>query len=278
MEDPHAVVMLRPWIDVGGVGSLVLSWLEILHEAQELGKIAKPGAFFDFTRYRPVIYFNDGCRQVAVPNAYITYSTLKTGRDFLFLHLLEPHHLSEVYVNSVLKLLSRFGVKRYCLIGSMYDLVPHTRPLLVTGMTVGEQMEQTMNEAAVEPSDYEGPTTITFMIPQLATRMGLETVTLIVHLPQYTQLEEDYAGFLRLMQVLSHVYQIPVDQSASVKAEQQIMQVNAALERDPQLKAIVQQLETRYDSRSAIKSEPSPRLNPEIESFIRDMGRRLGEN
>ena len=88
LNEPHALAMLRPWIDVGSVGSLTLSWLETHLKARELARIARPGNFFDFTRYRPVVYFSEGSRQVAVPNVRVTCGRQETGNDFLFLHLL----------------------------------------------------------------------------------------------------------------------------------------------------------------------------------------------
>jgi hypothetical protein len=133
LEEPHALAILRPWVDVGSVGTLTLSWLEACLEARELGRLARPGNFFDFTRYRPTIYFREGKREVEIPNTFVNYAKREGGNDFLFLHHLEPHMLGEVYVDSVLRLLVRFGVKRYCLIGGMYDMVPHTKPLIVSG-------------------------------------------------------------------------------------------------------------------------------------------------
>jgi hypothetical protein len=37
-------------------------------EDKELAKLAKPGNFFDFTRYRPILYYEEGIRQVKIPN------------------------------------------------------------------------------------------------------------------------------------------------------------------------------------------------------------------
>ena len=278
LNEPHALAMLRPWIDMGSVGSLTLSWLEAQLKARELARIARPGNFFDFTRYRPVVYFSEGSRQVSVPNVRVTCGRQETGNDFIFLHLLEPHALGEMYVDSVLRLLTRFGVKRFCLLGSMYDLVPHTRPLLITGTATGQKVQADMDEFRIEPSEYEGPTTITFLVLQHAQEMGIETTTLIVHLPQYATVEEDYVGFTRLMEILSTLYGIPVDEVAVGKAEQQEREISATMDRDPQLKAIVQQLESRYDARAERRQEKGmPPLSPEIERFLREMGKRFGE-
>ena len=51
-ENTCAIAMLRPWIDVGRVGTLVLNQLEAKLGTKELGRLARPGTFFDFTRCR----------------------------------------------------------------------------------------------------------------------------------------------------------------------------------------------------------------------------------
>lgn len=279
LKKPHALAMLQPWVDVGSVGSLTLSWLEAHFEAKGLARLAKPGDFFDFTRYRPTIYYQEGRRQVNVPNTYVTYGRRKTGNDFLFLHLLEPHSHGEVYVDSVLQLLERFGVKRYCLIGSMYDLVPHTRPLTVTGGGVGKKAQQDIERMGIESSSYQGPTTFTYLIQQGAPDIGIETMSFIVHLPQYTQMEDDYMGVARLMEMLGPLYDVPRDESYIRKAEQQLEQISLALDKNPQLRAIVEELETRYEARANKRQEEeTPRLSPEVEKFLSEMERRFREN
>ncbi|MBI2329724.1 MAG: PAC2 family protein [Chloroflexi bacterium] len=279
LKKPHALAMLQPWVDVGSVGSLTLSWLEAHFEAKGLARLAKPGDFFDFTRYRPTIYYQEGRRQVSVPNTYVTYGRRKTGNDFLFLHLLEPHSHGEVYVDSVLQLLERFGVKRYCLIGSMYDLVPHTRPLTVTGGGVGKKAQQDIERMGIESSSYQGPTTFTYLIQQGAPDIGIETMSFIVHLPQYTQMEDDYMGVARLMEMLGPLYDVPRDESYIRKAEQQLEQISLALDKNPQLRAIVEELETRYEARANKRQEEeTPRLSPEVEKFLSEMERRFREN
>jgi hypothetical protein len=57
LNEPYAFAILHPWIDVNNVGSLVLNGLETQFEARELGKLAKPGNFYDFTRYRPNLFY-----------------------------------------------------------------------------------------------------------------------------------------------------------------------------------------------------------------------------
>ena len=278
LRDPHVLTMLRPWIDVGSIGTLVLTWLETHFHAQSLGKLVRPGEFYDFTRYRPTIYMQEGQRLVDIPNTTVNFSKQDSGNDFIFLHLLEPHSHGEDYVESVWHLMERFNVKRYCLLGSMYDYTPHTRPLSVTGSSQGGKAQQDLENAEVKRGNYQGPTTITSLISQHASAAGVETMTLIVHLPQYTQLEEDYMGTVPIMEILSPLYSLPADRSYISKADKQRGQIDVALEKNPQLKSIVEQLEEHYDIRAERrKEEEMPRLSPEVEKFLAEMDRRFRE-
>ncbi len=276
LKAPHALAILRPWVDVGSVGTLTLARLEAILRAKEMGRLARPGNFFDFTRYRPTMYFKKGVREVVIPNSIITYAKPGKENDFVFLHLLEPHMLGELYTSSVLMLLQRLGVQRYCLVGSMYDMVPHTRPLLVTGSGAGKRAEEEVERAGVGSSDYEGPTTICHLISQQAATLGIETMSLIVHLPQYTELDEDYMGQVRLLEVFYSLYGVPVNEADIRKAENQLKNIDIAVNRNRKVKEIVAQLEAHYDARTSTKKkEELPKLSPEIENFLKEIERRF---
>ena len=62
------------------------------------------------------------------------------------------------------------------------------------------------------------------------------------------------------------------------KADQQLEQISVALDRNPQLKTIVEQLETHYEDRATRrKEEETPRLSPEVEKFLMEMDKRFRE-
>ena len=253
LNDPYAFAILRPWIDVNNVGTLVLNELETQLGAAELARLAKPGHFFDFTRYRPTLYLEEGVRKVSIPNVTVHYAKREGGNDLLFFHLLEPHALSEVYVDSVLRLLKAFKVKKYILLGSMYDVVPHTRPLIVNGGAVGREAEQELRKSGALPSHYQGPTTITILITQKAQERGIETSWFIVSLPQYVVLEEDYVGKVRLMEILNLLYHIPIGKRDFEMALEQRSLISQKVERTPELKNLLPQLETMYEIRIRTK-------------------------
>ena len=269
LKGPHVLAILRPWIDVNNVGTLTLDGLEAQFGAKELAKFVKPGNFFDFTRYRPTIYFEGDMRRLKIPNTILSYAKREKGNDFLFLRMLEPHSLSEVYVDSVLQVLKALKVKRYCLLGSMYDAVPHTKPLLVSGRASGKEAEQDLKKAGVRPSNYQGPTTITYLITQKAVELGIDTMLFIVSLPQYVTVDEDYLGKVRLMEILNLLYDIPIDKRDFEKAARQRSLINQKLETTPELKKILPHLEGIYATRIAKREgEGVPGLSSEMEEIF----------
>lgn len=269
LRDPCVFATLRPWIDVNNVGSLTLNGLETQFEAKELARLAKPGNFFDFTRYRPNLYYEEGVRRISIPNVTLCYAKREKGNDLLFLSLLEPHALGETYVDSVLRLLKALKVRKYCLLGSMYDAVPHTRPLIVNGGAIGRETELDLKKAGSQRSNYQGPTSITTLITQRAPEIGIETIWFIVSLPQYVVLEEDYLGKVRLMEILNLLYNIPIERKDFERALEQRSSINQKVERTPELKNLLPQLEALYEVRIKRKGgEGIPGLSAEIEEML----------
>ena len=284
LRDPHAFAMIRPWVDVGSVGTLTLNRLERFMGSKELGRLHRPGTYFDFTRYRPNMRLVDGARQVKIPNSTIRYATTENGPDYLFLHLLEPHSNGEDYTDSILEVVRYFGVKRYCRVGAMYDAVPHTRPLLVTGSLGSVEQKRPVPNFKLQQSTYQGPTTIMNLLSEGIEQDQIETINFMVHLPQYVQLEEDYAGTSRMIEVLSSVYDnIPPDLAPVRRGQRQYRELNATVDRNSELKTLIQQMEQYYDSQltaesassSSEQGSSSSALSPEIEAFLSELGDRL---
>jgi hypothetical protein len=281
LNEPHALAIIRPWMDVSSVGSLILSFLEAYLGSKDLARLASPGNFFDFTRYRPTLNRRENSSNIDVPNTTITYGRRSGGHDFLFLRLLEPHTLAEAYIDSLVEFFKTFGVKRYCLIGSMYDMVPYTRPLLVTGSASNPGLQNELAVANVTHNDYQGPTSILSLLEHRALQLGLETCSMIVHLPNYLMMEEDWRGEKRLMEVLSSLYDFAMPQADIEKADQQEEQVKLIAEQiiqqEPRLGLILKQLEANYDSRIKKEKEETP-LSPEVEKFLQDLDKRFRQD
>lgn len=274
LREPHALVMIRPWVDVGSVGSLTLRRLERHFQAQPLTRLARPGTFFDFTRYRPTVRLVNGERQTTYPNSFVNFAQPENGPNLLFLHLLEPHAMAEDYVDSIVELLKHFRISVYCRVGAMYDSVPHTRPIIVTGNPGSAQPRSGVEPPLIQQrqSQYEGPTTIMNTLSDAVTEMGIGTMSFMAHLPHYAQFDEDCAGTARMLEVLSAYYDVPASLAPTRRGKRQYAEIDAAVEQQPELKALVAQMEAYYDTKyqSSQTADP-PALSPEIERFLRDL-------
>ncbi|MFX1266031.1 MAG: PAC2 family protein [Promethearchaeota archaeon] len=280
LHEPHAFAIIRPWIDAGSGGSLTLSCLGDILGDNELAKLNRPGNFFDLTRYRPTVRRSENRIEYDIPNAVISYAKQESGHDFLFLRLPEPHMLAEIYVDSVVKLLEAFSAKRYCLVGSMYDMVPYTRPLLVTGSASNQALQNELDIAKVVSSNYQGPTSVISLIGQKALELGMETLSLIVHTPNYLSFEEDYRGVVRLMEIINPLYGFTTPDIYTNNAKEQEQRVKQlaeqAMQQEPRYRVILNQLEANYDAR--VGKQEETQLSPEVERFLADLESRFGRD
>ena len=272
-RETHALVTVRPWVDVGRAGRHALIRIERHVNATEIARIERPGRFYDFSRYRPRMMNVGAERRITIPNTTVLHARREDGPDFLFLHLLEPHIFGEDFVDSVVELLKHFNVTKYTQVGSVSDAVPHTRPLLLTGFV----SEDAASRYGIKKSQYQGPTSITTLIGQEAAKTGIETLVFLVRLPHYAQLDEDYSGVSRILEVLCPMYDLPDVLIDAERGRRQYQQIDSALTRNPQAKKLVEQLEASYDAaHKETETETTP-LPPEVERFLKEMDERLGE-
>lgn len=280
LRRPVAIAMLRPWIDVGRVGTLSLNIIQRHLGAREIGRLAEPGKFFDFTRYRPRMRIVDGERVFTTPNTIIHYAhDERVDRDYLFLHIREPHAYGEDYCRAIFAALSHFGVREYCRVGGMYDSVPHTRPLLVTGSMSDEQAAKAAGLVSQRQSTYQGPTSIVNMVAELVTAHDIPTSSLMAHLPQYMQLDEDHMGCARIVEILSAMFDLPRSLAPRQRGIRQYEDVNKAVESNPEVRTLIGRLESYYDRVLADASlsemeddeDDSPNLAPGVEQFLREV-------
>ncbi|TFH35312.1 MAG: PAC2 family protein [Dehalococcoidia bacterium] len=272
LHQPHAIAMVGPWTDAGRVATLALEDIERQFGAQEFARIANPGSFYDFTRYRPIARLTDGTRELSVPNTVVSFARRTDDVDLVIVKMLEPHICGEAYVEDVISLLEALGVRRYVWIGSMYDMVPHTRRLLVSGSAIGSAAQRDVLRLKILPSDYEGPSSITFQIVQKAPERTMEVLWCIVHLPQYVQVDEDYVGKVRLMELLQGLYGFSVEDADRERARDQIETIDEAMHGSVELVSVVSQFERHYQSRLNKRRQGFTALPREVEDFLSELG------
>ena len=85
-----------------------------------------------------------------------------------------------------------------------------------------------------------------------------------------------------MIEALSSVYSdIPADLAPVRRGQRQYRELNATVERNSELKDLIQQMEASYDAQldsedtPAAESPAAATLSPEIERFLSELGERL---
>ncbi len=276
MSEPCAIAMLRPWIDVGRVGTLTLRTLEEHLGAKELGRLERPGKFLNFTVDRPKMQIVDGKRVIVTPNTIVNHAKDESsGRDYIFLHIREPHANGEDYIDAIVALLEHFGVREYCRIGSMYDQVPHSRPLMVTGSVPDSLADKAGDLVTQRRRAYQGPTSIVTLVSESLGGTEIESTSLMVHIPHYTQLKSDHLGASRMLEVLSALYGFPESLADPSKGEQQYAEINTAVANSPEARRYVSKLEADYEEAQEPEKKEDIAMPEEIAKFLQELTSRL---
>ena len=266
-KNSHFISILRPWINVGNVGHNAISRLVKIFELEELGKLNKPSKYYDLTRYRPEILNDNGERRIRIPNSVIFGKRVPSEQNFFLIYMLEPHSFAEDFNEAIIDLINKLDGKRYISIGGMFDSVPHTKPLPVTGSYKGWIPPSPLDETLKSNSSYVGPTSMTSQLSQILNKkLSIETLSLMVHIPLYIKLEDDYLATYRLLETLSKIYNFDKNLPELEKGEKQYKDIHKNLINNSQVSEMIKQFEEENKY-----SEDKLDLSPEIENFLKDL-------
>ena len=273
-----AISNLRPWINAGRVGTISLNKLKNLTNAKKIGSLEDPGTFFDFTRYRPRFKYENEIRKLIIPNVEIHLGQHKDkDMSFIFIDLREPHYNAELLIDSLYNFLSECKIQEYCRIGSMYDSVPHTRPMIISG-------SNTSNKKLINSSNhkYQGPTSILNLLSEKLSDKSIKSSTLMAHIPQYIQLDNDYFASAKILEALSAIYDLDKSIADNSFGETQYNDFTESLKFNTELSKLVKALEKYYDSNyseyeSNQNKEDSP-MSDELEDFLDNISSKFEDN
>ena len=277
---PTMVVAFGGWVDAGEAATGALRSLVRQLAATPLATI-DPEAFVDFTTIRPVVRLNaEGERTIRWPRiAFWTWQPPEGGAGLLLFRGVEPQLRWRTYATLLLDVAARCGVQRIVSLGAVLAAVPHTRPPLVTGSSTDPAWHARLEACGIRTrrSRYEGPTGMSTVVVDAATRRGLSALTLRGQAPHYLGDATNPAVRRALLTTVAHLLDLELDVTpfeAAVRAFR--TQCDQAVAKDAAVQAYVRQLEQDYDAPGA--EAPHPRrdedLNPEqlmheLEDFLR---------
>ena len=237
MKRPRLLACLKPWFDAGAVGTLCLDKTESFLKAKPLAALARPGRFYDFTRYRPAYHHRQNRLELLIPNASFYFSIREGEQDLIFLHVRDPNLRGEELIDSILEVFDYFEVNQYTVIGGMYDLVPHTRPLLLSHWNDQIDGEDAVPSISSLYQAEERPASILELVARYAAASGVATQTVGVHLPGYLEIPKNWIGVARLQEFICEEYGLPTWWPDHRLAEELSKNSETYLEKSPECRS-----------------------------------------
>jgi proteasome assembly chaperone (PAC2) family protein len=274
------VLAFGGWIDAGEAATGAIRHLVRHLSAPRLASI-DPEEFFVFTQERPEVRMTaDGHRAIRWPRSeFFAWQPLDDRAGLLLFRGMEPHQRWRTYSKTLLDVAEQCGVKRIVSLGVLLAGLPHTRPPRVTGRSTDPEWQALLEEWGIyrRPS-YQGPTGISSVVLDAATRRGIPYLAFMGQAPHYLQGTANPAVIQTLLTYITRLLGLGLDVSELEEAVQAFCaQCDQAVARDSAIQAHVQELEQEYDSTGdeeprALPDEDlnSEKLMQELEDFLRD--------
>ncbi len=274
------VVGFGGWVNAGRAATGAIRHLVRHLSAPHLASL-DPEAFFIFTQQRPNVRMtSDGHRVIRWPRSeFFTWQPPDGRAGLLLFRGREPSQRWRTYSKVLLDVAEQCGVKRIVSLGAVLAGAPHTRPPRVTGRSIDPDWQVQLEEWGIyrRPS-YEGPTGISTVVLDAATRRGLASLSFSGQAPHYLQGRENPEVIQALLSYVSRLLGLGLDVSQLDEAVRAFCALcDRAVAGDPSIQAHVRELEQDYDS--TVDEEPRPlrdealnseQLMQELEDFLRE--------
>jgi predicted ATP-grasp superfamily ATP-dependent carboligase len=226
----------RQWADGGSVSSGLPEYLIEQLDAREIGQIHPDGFYiFQFPGthdlVRPVIQFNEGYPEALdVPENRLFYAE-KDGVGIVIFIGDEPQLDIERYAQAFLQAAKKLGIKRIVGLGGVYGEFPYDKERSLSGSYSLRSMKESMNELAVQFTNYQGGASIGSYICRRAGEKDMEYCGLYAYVPMFDfsnmtqvshrlQIEEDYMAWLAVMRRINFMFKTNLDLTDLVEKSQ----------------------------------------------------------
>jgi hypothetical protein len=266
LRRPLVVLAFRGLFDAGNAATTAVEWLASRHDGKVLARI-DPEEFFDFQQQRPNVQLTvTGGREILWPyNDFIGINTAGP-RDLVVCAGYEPHLRWRTFGSYVLEVIRRCDAEMVVTLGAMVGLVPHTRPLPVTGSAANPGLARRLGLGS--PS-YEGPTGVVGTLHDLLDAQGIPVISLRVAVPHYVPAPPNPKATATLLQRFEQVTGIATGyHELDADARDWQEQVSVVAADDPQVVGYVRRLEEQYDEEAPLPSGED--LAAELEAFLRE--------
>ena len=260
---PIMVIAFAGWNDAGGASTWAIRSLIEKTIATEILTFDSE-EFYDFSRERPTVHLNGESRFLSWPKNTIS---LSNDGSLLLMEGVEPQLNWQTFTQNILAEAKKYNVSMIITLGSLLAEVPHSRPVLIHGVSENTEINRTYG---LQTSSYEGPTGIIGVINQLSTDAGIPNMSFWATVPNYVAGAESPKAALALIERLKITLNLSLNTTdLEIASSAYERQINQIIEGDEDTSKYVDELEDNYDAGDYEVASPEDFVK-DVENFLRD--------
>jgi predicted ATP-grasp superfamily ATP-dependent carboligase len=260
---PVMVIAFAGWNDAGGASTWAIRSLIEKTIATEILTFDSE-EFYDFSRERPTVHLDGESRFLSWPKNTIS---LSNDGSLLLMEGVEPQLNWQTFTQNILAEAQKYNVSMIITLGSLLAEVPHSRPVLIHGVSENTEINRTYG---LQTSSYEGPTGIIGVINQLSTDAGIPNMSFWATVPNYVAGAESPKAALALIERLKTTLNLSLNTTdLEIASSAYERQINQIIEGDEDTSKYVDELEDNYDAGGYEVASPEDFVK-DVENFLRD--------
>ncbi|MFC1532655.1 PAC2 family protein [Thermodesulfobacteriota bacterium] len=243
LNDALFIAGFDGWGNALDISSGMVDYLIRKLGAKPFGKI-NPDRFYRFDESRPFVDIERGLLKKIDPPGGLLYtiSGSHIGRDIIILKASEPNLQWYHFIDTILSLCQRAGVKTIISLGGMYDNVLHT-DTVISALASSRELLAKIKKNKVLSISYKGPGAIHSTINYEAQKRGFECLSLWCHCPYYLQGTTHFGLLSHLGSILSEWggFDLNTDE-LSVTWIELSKQIQRIIDKNPELQGMINDL------------------------------------
>jgi len=243
LNDPLFIAGFDGWGNALDISSGMVDYLIRKLNVQFFGKF-NPDLFYRFDENRPTVSIENGLLKKISPPGGFFYATRPGSmeRDIIILKAAEPSIHWFHFVDTILSLCQRTGVKTIISLGSMYDNVLHTETI-ISALASSEELLARLKEKKVITINYKGPSAIHTTIQDKAQKRGFDCISLWCHCPYYLQRTTHFGILAHLGSLLSSWggFKLDTEELETTWGELN-KQIQEIIDKNPELQGMINDL------------------------------------
>ena len=208
--DPVLLVHFDGWVDAGRGARTAVRHISNVTGAEKLAEFDTE-YLLDYRAHRPTLHIVNGINaDIDWPVIELSAGSDSDDRDLLILSGAEPDHNWRAFVEAVLGLAKRFGVRRLVSLGAYPAAVPHTRDTRLTITSPTPELVRANQSGAT----LDVPAGMAAAIEAAFTAAGIASLSLWAQVPHYIAAAPYPSAALSLIEGLVDAAGIRIDSGA----------------------------------------------------------------